>query len=240
MITTQDQKWLDALILELRLRDVSGSGIGDTVASVKEYLADSGEGAQEAFGTPAGYAASLDLSASVVETSLKGTIARSVLGVVAFVVFTQAISPWAAGELLGLGAAQLAWLAVPAILVVGLPMFLGALMRRFWLFMVLFAAAVAAGILAAFSAPRDPASSWLSLDPAVVLVAAAAVMIALSVMGTIDAMNVENDTIREPLETPGTASKNRTTSRIAGILAAWIFPVFAAIFLGLGVTVFAF
>jgi hypothetical protein len=240
MITTQDKKWIDTLILELRLRDVSGSGIGDTVASVREYLADSGEAAQEAFGTPAAYAASLDLSASVVDTSLKGTIARSALGVVAFLVFTQAISPWAAGESLGLGGAQLAWLAVPAILVLGLPLFLGALLRRIWLLLVLFAAAVGSGILAAISAPRDPAAAWLTLDPKVVMIAAAAVMVAASILGTMDAMNVENDTIREPLETPDSARRNRISSRIAGILAAWIFPVFAAIFLGLGVTVFAF
>jgi hypothetical protein len=240
MITTQDQKWIDTLILELRLRDVSGVAIGDTVASVREYIADSGEAAQEAFGTPAAYAASLDLSASVVDTSLKGTIARSALGVVAFLVFTQAISPWAAGESLGLGAAQLALLAVPVILVLGLPLFLGALPRRPWLLVVLFAVAVGAGILAAISSPRDPAAAWLSLDPKVVMIAAAAVMVVMSVMGTMDAMNVENDTIRKPFETPGTARRNRISSRIAGILAAWILPVSAAIFLGLGVTVFAF
>lgn len=239
MITTQDQKWLDALILELRLRDVSGDGIGDIVASVKEYLADSGEEAREAFGEPAAYAASLDLSASVVETSLKGTMARSVVGMVAFMVFTQAISPWVAGETLGLGAAQLAWLAVPAILVVGLPLFLGALLRRLWLFILVTAIAVTAGILAAVSAPRDPAAAWLSLDPTVVLIAAAAAMVAMSVLGTRDALNIENDTIREPLEAPDAVRKNRAASRIAGILVAWIFPVFAAVFLGLGVAVFA-
>lgn len=48
--TMTDDAWIEYFTVELRLRRVSGPAIGDAVASVRELLADSGEGAEEAFG----------------------------------------------------------------------------------------------------------------------------------------------------------------------------------------------
>ncbi|QXQ10496.1 hypothetical protein [Paeniglutamicibacter sp. Y32M11] len=233
MITSKDQKWIDTLILELRLRDVSGAGIGDTIASVKEFLADSGEEAQVAFGTPAEYAKSLDLSSIAEPVSLRGTILRSGIGVLAFLAFAQAIVPWLEGEKLGLGALQLILLAVPALAVLCLPLLLEKLLRNFWLLALLFGVCITSGIFAAITAPRDHGNAWLLIDPAVVLIVSSVLMVAVSIAGTSDAMNIKNDTIREPFETSATIRKNERTSRIIGVLVAWMFPISAVLFLGL-------
>ncbi len=233
MITSKDQKWIDTLILELRLRDVSGAGIGDTIASVKEFLADSGEEAQVAFGTPAEYAKSLDLSSIAEPVSLRGTILRSGIGVLAFLAFAQAIVPWLEGEKFGLGALQLILLAVPALAVLCLPLLLEKLLRNFWLLALLFGVCITSGIFAAITAPRDHGNAWLLIDPAVVLIVSSVLMVAVSIAGTSDAMNIKNDTIREPFETSATIRENEKTSRIIGVLVAWMFPIFALLFLGL-------
>lgn len=56
-----EEDWADAFVLELRLRDVHGTVIGDALAEVDSHCADSGEGARETFGDPVAYARSLDL-----------------------------------------------------------------------------------------------------------------------------------------------------------------------------------
>ncbi|HEY0000206.1 MAG TPA: hypothetical protein VGB74_07115 [Actinoplanes sp.] len=51
--------WRDALIAELRMRDVSGIRIGEALAEVDAFCADSGQTPAEAFGDPVEYAKSL-------------------------------------------------------------------------------------------------------------------------------------------------------------------------------------
>lgn len=56
---TQDRRWIDEMVVALRLREVDGRAIGDAVASVEAHLDESGERAQDAFGDPRDYARSL-------------------------------------------------------------------------------------------------------------------------------------------------------------------------------------
>jgi hypothetical protein len=51
--------WRDALIAELRLREVPGDRIGEALAEVDAHCADSGQTPDEAFGDPVGYARTL-------------------------------------------------------------------------------------------------------------------------------------------------------------------------------------
>ncbi len=51
--------WRDALIAELRLREVPGDRIGEVLADVDAYCTDSGQTPVEAFGDPIAYAQSL-------------------------------------------------------------------------------------------------------------------------------------------------------------------------------------
>lgn len=62
--------WLDEMTVELRLRNVRGTAIGDAVAAVEAHLAESGETPQEAFGDPRAYARSLEFAPEeIVSTS---------------------------------------------------------------------------------------------------------------------------------------------------------------------------
>lgn len=51
--------WVEAFLLELRLRGVDGRRIGAALAEVEAHCAESGESAQESFGDPTAYAVEL-------------------------------------------------------------------------------------------------------------------------------------------------------------------------------------
>ncbi|MDO5696675.1 MAG: hypothetical protein Q4G51_01750 [Dermatophilus congolensis] len=54
--------WADDVILELRLRDVSGARISEILTEAEAHVAETGESPQEAFGDPKAYAASFDFA----------------------------------------------------------------------------------------------------------------------------------------------------------------------------------
>jgi hypothetical protein len=56
-MTTLDRKYRDELLLALRLRDISGARVGEVLAEVEAYVAETGEAPATAFGTPKEYAA---------------------------------------------------------------------------------------------------------------------------------------------------------------------------------------
>jgi len=100
---TQSKVWLDSLAVELRLLDVSGASIGDAVASVREFLADSGSDAELSFGSPQHYAASLQLPVRAkARATLNGVVVRSVLGVVGLMGLTQSVVPLVHGNNVGI------------------------------------------------------------------------------------------------------------------------------------------
>lgn len=54
--STSNQKYIDNLMLALRIRNVPGGRIGQIVAEVEAHLAESGEDPVDAFGKPSEYA----------------------------------------------------------------------------------------------------------------------------------------------------------------------------------------
>jgi hypothetical protein len=123
-----DKKWFDQLTLELRLRQVPGVAIGDTVASARELLSDTGQSAEEAFGSARIYAASLDFPGELSSPWRNGTLWPSVAGLLAFLLFSQAIVAWAEREALLFSPAQLVFLAIPVLAIALLPLYLNAAM----------------------------------------------------------------------------------------------------------------
>lgn len=230
MATTTSKKWLDELTLELRLRDVSGDRIGDTLATVKEFLADSGEEPEDAFGTPEEYAASLDLPRDPAAASITGVVTRAAVGLMALLAFTQAAWAWAGRETLDVGAVQLAWLAVPVLAVALLPLYLHILVRKVWFFIGVTAVCVTAGVFAAISAPQESGVPWLHLDPLPILIVAGVVMVAPSIIGTVETVrDSDHDLISDPLADPPITRRQRDLSRLVGIAGAWLFPVFSLV-----------
>jgi len=230
MNATHEKKWLDELAVELRLRDVPGSAIGDALASVKEFLADSGQSPDEAFGSPREYAADLNLPPISSATPLSAMVRFSAIGLVAFLIFTQATWPLAAGRDLHLAAAQLAWFAIPVAAVICLPLYLGFATRRPWALAAIAALCAAAGALSTIFAPDSAADAWVSVNPLIVVVVTGAIMIAAAIV-TMRTAIANDDPIREPLGSPAVTQDAAVFGRLGGIVGAWLFPLFSVVLL---------
>jgi hypothetical protein len=115
MHETTDKKWFDELVLELRLRQVHGSAIGDTVASARELLGDTGQRAEEAFGPARVYAAALELPSAPQNEWVRRALWPSLLGLLAFLLFNQAVVSWVRSEQMLVSPAQLALVATPVV-----------------------------------------------------------------------------------------------------------------------------
>ena len=111
-----DKKWFDDVMVELRLRQVHGSAIGDTVASARELLADTGQSAEEAFGPARVYAASLELPHAPAGQWVRAALWPMLASLLAFLLFAQAATAWAGEELLLVSPAQVALVGTPVVL----------------------------------------------------------------------------------------------------------------------------
>lgn len=235
--TSSDKKWFDEFIVELRLRDVLGSSIGDAVASARELLADSGESATEAFGPAGAYAASLELP----RESGKGWASRglwpSLLGLVAFLLFVQAGTAWAEGEPILISPSQLALLAAPVFFIAFLPLYFRAAIRRPWLLVLMVFIGGALGFLAAAVSPSTSAEAWLALDPLPWVAGSGAAMILLSIWNTIRTLRRGTiDDVTEPMAAELPSGRVRRM-RAFVMVTNWLFPIFAVI-MGLVILLF--
>ena len=231
-VTSTDKKWFDELIVELRMRDVFGHAIGDAVASARELLADTGQSAEEAFGPARAYAASLELP----RESGRGWASRglwpSLFGLFAFLLFVQAGAAFTQGEDLLISPAQAVLGAATVAVVALVPFYLTAVVRRPWLLVLLVVLAAVFGGLSSATTPATPAEAWLSLDPLPWLLGSAVAMVLLSVWNTIRTLRRGSiDDITDPLPA-GSAGTNRGRRAVV-MLINWLFPLFAAIMLGM-------
>ncbi len=230
-----DKKWFDELVLELRLRQVHGSAIGDALASARELLDDTGQEAEEAFGPARDYAAALELPAAPQHGWVREALLPLVLSLLAFLVFNQAVIAWAQSELMLVSPAQSILLSVPLILVAFLPLYLTAAVRRIWLLIVLVAICATAGALSGVVAPSARSDAWLALEPLPWLIGSSIVMIGLSIVATVRSGRPEsNDEIIDPLSETSTGSG--LGARAFSLVTSWLFPLFALGMLGLALS----
>jgi hypothetical protein len=234
MQETADKKWFDELVLELRLRQVHGSAIGDTVASARELLGDTGQRAEEAFGPARVYAAALELPSAPQHEWVRRALWPSLLGLLAFLLFNQAVVPWVRSEQMLVSPAQLALVAAPVVLIAFLPLYLTAAIRRIWVLIVLSAICAVAGLLSGAVAPTSQAEAWLAIDPMPWLTGSAVIMVVLSVMNTIRSSRPADDDILDPRS--ATTHSNGTGSKIIVLVTNWLFPLLALAMLGLALS----
>lgn len=229
---TNDKKWFDQLVMELRVRQVHGSAIGDTIASARELLSDTGQQAEEAFGPARDYAAALELPSAPKHDWVRKALWPSLLGLLAFLFFNQAVVSWVRSEPLLVSPAQLALLATPVVLLALLPLYLDALIRRIWACLGITAVCVMAGLLSAFATPKSRAEAWLAIDPLPWLIGSAIVMVTLSTINTIRSSHSEDDNdITDPLS--GTTDSTGRGTRAIVQVTNWLFPILAIAMLGL-------
>lgn len=235
MQKSTDKKWFDELILELRLRQVHGSAIGDTLASARELLADTGQRAEEAFGPARSYAAALELPSAPQHDWVRKALWPALLGLLAFLFFNQAVVSWVRSEPMLVSPAQLALLLTPVVLIAFLPLYLDAAIRRTWALFSLAAVCAVAGLLSGVVAPTTRADAWLAINPLPWLIGSAAVMVVLSIMNTIRSRRPDNDDdIIDPL--PTTTHSNATGTKIIVLATNWLFPILALAMLGLALS----
>lgn len=108
-----DPAWVDDVVLELRLRDVSGRRIGAALAEADAHCADSGQDVHEAFGDPVQYARSLELPGTPpTPGSLRRPFTVGVCGVFGMLLATRGFSAWRAGAWVDVSWGYIALLAV--------------------------------------------------------------------------------------------------------------------------------
>ena len=227
--TMTDKTWIDLFIVELRMRRVPGPVIGDAVASVRELLADSGQSAEEAFGSAREYAASLDLPTMKAGHQALKTLFLPVMGLFAFLVLALASTAWFAGNSVLLSVPQALLLSVPMLLVVlfSFPFYPRAVFRQRWLPFPLVLSAGVASAIAALIAPSTEADAWLVLSPLPMLIATMAMLVILSAVGPVTTLRSnDGDEVIEPLEAQEPSGKRR--GRMAFLLFVdWLFPILA-------------
>lgn len=225
-VSKATQNWLDELTVELRFRDVTGAAIGDTLASVREFVADSGQTPQAEFGSPQQYAQTLDLPTAPAGETRK-TIIRSAFGLVGFMVFNLTITPWAGEKTLDLHASQLLLLLVPLALVMALPLYLRHGVKHMWPLYLAITVGMASALVAAALAPKSSAEAWLSLNPAPILLASSVLLLAVSIIGTISVLRSPDERLRDPMEDAATSRRRNLLSRVGDVVVQWMFPLAA-------------
>lgn len=215
--------WLEELTLELRMREVSGAAIGDALAQVRAHLAESGESAEEAFGTPEQYASELNLLASVtsrIEPRWMGRLlASSLLGIAALYLSTPTVVALRQGLGVGISWGMLSSLMVFAAVVVALPAALSYLSKHL----------IVMGALFAFVAAALVAFNLLLPWPALVLPAwaSAAVVVAALAGSVLVYPPLTADPIVDPTDPAPRTPRIPRFSR-------WIWVIAAVFLAGLG------
>lgn len=229
--TMTDKTWIELFILELRMRRVPGAAIGDAVASVRELLADSGQSAEEAFGSAREYAASLDLPVMNPRQQALQVVFLPVLGLFAFLVFALASTARFAENLVLLSVPQAALLAVPVLLTVMLsfPFYPRAVFRQRWLPVALLLVAGVVSAIAALLAPSTAADAWLVFSPLPLVIGTMTALVILAVIGTIVTIRSnDGDEIVEPLHAQeGTRPRRGRRAFLAFV--NWLFPILAIV-----------
>lgn len=232
-VSAQDRQWIDDMVVELRLRDVSGPAIGDAVASVESHLSESHESARDAFGDPRSYARSLvftdEQRATMTLRDWASALLPSLVGLLGLGLSTSAVRAYRLDTDTAITLGPILSLLFIALFVALSVRFLGALLRRplagFVWFCAGFAGAASLAIVVrtpAFAAPRA-------------LVAALSVLL---LVGGAIAETMLHSRLVDPITDPRDGSDRYSAPRASragralGRSAGWII-VAAAILLGI-------
>ena len=220
--------WRDQLVLALRVRDVPGARIGDVLAEVAEFCADSGQDAQTAFGDPHEYAASLAAGSDDAAPALRDDLRAAgqvVVGFVGLVVVLATVGSErdlvvTAGWLLGVPLVLVA--AVLTVRAVGRSVEAGGWRAAAAPFVVLTLSLVVTVVLGLVL--RTPLAT---VPDAVALVVGVVLLVGDAVVGTLRAHRRPTaDLVTAPGADP---QETRRRNVRADVLVAWMLPAFALV-----------
>jgi hypothetical protein len=227
--------WTDEFVLALRLRDVTGNQIGDALALVESFCADSGESAQDAFGPASAYAASLTVATgagSPTPSSVRASslIARNVVGVVAVVVTSSAVAAWVRGAAMEVRWSDVVLLTgtviLTALAIRRFDSLAPALLTRFWRTAPLVATPPSALLLVALATRRLSPDPVLTLAAPGVAVAGTALLVVPALVGQLRSGEPPSSAVAGPFDAPQAV---RRRNRRVAIAALWILPACAVI-----------
>lgn len=194
------QKWCDDFVIELRLRDVPGPVIGEHLGEVEAHCGETGETPTEAFGDPTDYARQIDEDGSPERVS--GTWKITILSaaqVLAMLVGTAAVTPWARGEQLSYNAVQLACLGLFLLALLSLPQLLSPLIRHPWAVGVPLSALVPLVAVGAAASDRLGLPALLTLPAPVLAVGLFVVVLVLAFVEHRElARDLDDDLVTSP------------------------------------------
>ncbi|MCC2307856.1 hypothetical protein [Cellulomonas chengniuliangii] len=223
------RRWRDDFILALRLRDAAGAQIGDALAQVESYCAESGDTAAEAFGDAREYAQALPLAPGPVAgpAVAPGQLARIGIAVTGMLTTFAAASGWAAGAATVTAGqvVSVALVLVGAVLVIrmidAVTRLITTAARSFWLGLavVLPVLGVNVAVVLLLDQPlvEIPAEPMLAVGLVLVL--------APSIWETLSGVAVDADVVAGPFDDP--EDVHRKNARSAKI-ATWIIPIMTA------------
>ena len=235
-MTAQDRKWIEELVIALRLRDVRGDAIGDAAAAVESHCAESGETPHEAFGDPHDYAASLDFPDDLLITTTArdwlGLLGPVVAGLMGLTAATATVRAVRLGQEVEISVGQLASFAFLAVFVLLTARVLAALLRH----VVAESLFLGAGLVGATALSVVLQQTAFSADP-LVMGLVAALLLACSVVGNRRLAGRPTDPVRDPrdgrdrYDRSDTAGGGLAAGRALAAASGWVY-VLAAVALG--------
>ena len=212
--------WRDELVLALRLRDASGARIGEVLAEVDEFCADSGQDAPTAFGDPREYAASLTSAAGSAPPRLREDLRAAGHVVVGFVGLVVVLAAVGNGPDL---VVTVGWLLGVPLMLAGAVLTLATMGRRpvvpFLVASLTFAGVVALAIF--LDAPVAAVPDGLALA------VGATLLLGDSVVKTVRARRTPTaDVVTTPGADPDETRRRNVRS---DVLLAWMLPGFALV-----------
>lgn len=221
------ERWVEQFVVSLRMREVPGDRIGDLVNEVEAHCAESGESAQEAFGSPRDYAATRSTEVPARPGRAANwvrTLSPTFLGLAGFFLVGPSVA--AAREHTGVA---VSWGLVASLVLIGVAAYLA----------VRFGESVMAG-RARFAVVLGIATVVLVLAPIVLHTAAfslavpvaaalSCVLLAMSVVGAYTWGRIAADAVTNPVD--GSDRYSGTTQARAAdravALQPWLFVVLA-------------
>lgn len=223
-----DESWLEAFVLEQRLRGVPGDRIGDALAVVESHVAESGEGAREAFGDPKEYARSLTENRPG-EGLDRGFAAGLGLALLGMLVTLAGVQAWIAGDpavelTAGWLATVVVVLAVLGLMIARSEAVLRLLTSRLWVTALSVAGVVA--VLVALTATLDGTVATLGVVPVTVTG-----VVLLLVGSGLELRHLGTPSAEDPILGPGESAPQRRVSP-SGVAVALLMPALTVLMVG--------